>query len=66
MGILLMNSKQCISKNDIEPAPASVVPLYEEIQPPSAAGLIGQEFIKIKINEAYEHIESKHSVTPQQ
>ena len=55
-GILLMNSKQYISKNDTEPVPGSVVPLYEEIQPPSAAGLIGQEFIKTKTNEAYEHI----------
>ena len=40
----------------MEPAPGSVVPLYEEIQPPSTAGVIGQEFIKTKINEAYEHI----------
>ena len=40
----------------MEPAPGSVVPLYEEIQPPSAADLVGQEFIKTKTNEAYEHI----------
>ena len=53
LGLLLM--KQCILKslkNDVKPASGSV-PLYKELQPPSAARPIGQEFIKTTSNEAY-------------
>ena len=59
LGILLM--KQYTSKNDMEqlqaPGSVQVPPLYEELQPPFATSLVGQEFINTKANEAYEHLE---------